>query len=477
MIPKRILENASLKELYWFMLDNRLSRRVLFSVIRRRLFKELVEVNVDNRPRRVQELKHAYFMALLHGFDRALERGYISKHVTGRLLDTVLDGIIVNESKRDASFGHGPLLLVVSPTGRCNLKCRGCYSESGSKHQNSLTFEVFDRIVREKTELWDSHLNVVSGGEPFMWRDGARGLLELAEQHPGDFFMVYTNGTLITDELAERMGELGTVSPAISLEGFERETDERRGRGVYKKILTAFENLRKHGVPFGVSVTPTRENWDVITSDEFIDFCFEQQGAVYCWSFQYMPIGSRPEPNLMLTPEQRFELLRRTHHLIYDKKVLFADFWNSGIASYGCISAGRADGHFHIDWNGDITPCVFVPYAVDNIYSIYERGGNLDTVQEAPFFKKIQAWQNDYGFRQEAEHVQNWLCPCPMRDHFNTLRRAAIDTGARPINEAAAGALSDPEYRQAMEASARRYRELSASTWEDQFADLPAPKK
>jgi MoaA/NifB/PqqE/SkfB family radical SAM enzyme len=273
------------------------------------------------------------------------------------------------------------------------------------------------------------------------------------------------------------MGELGTVSPAISLEGFETETDARRGKGVYKKILQAFESLRRHGVPFGVSVTPTRENWDVITSDEFIDFCFEQEGAVYCWSFQYMPIGSSPELDLMLTPEQRFELLKRTHHLIFDKQVLFADFWNSGIASYGCISAGRADGHFHIDWNGDITPCVFVPYAVDNIYSIYDRGGNLESIQEAPFFKRIQSWQDEYGFKQSAEGVHNWLCPCPMRDHFSTLRQAALETGARPLNRAAADALSNPGYQRALEAYADRYKQMSAPVWDDQFAERTVSKK
>ncbi len=36
--------------------------------------------------------------------------------------------------------------------------------------------------------------------------------------------------------------------------------------------------------------------------------------------------------------------------------------------SGGCISAGRPGGYFHLDWDGNISPCVFAPYAVDNIY-------------------------------------------------------------------------------------------------------------
>ena len=87
MIPHAIRESASFRVLYCFMLDNRLSRRALFSVLGRRLRRELVVENVEHRPRGVQELKHAYTMALLHGFDRAMTRGHVSKRVAERLLE------------------------------------------------------------------------------------------------------------------------------------------------------------------------------------------------------------------------------------------------------------------------------------------------------------------------------------------------------------------------------------------------------
>jgi MoaA/NifB/PqqE/SkfB family radical SAM enzyme len=474
MISRRILESASIKELYRFMIENRISRKALFGIVSKRLRRSLVDENIDNRPRRVQELKHAYMMALFHGFDRAMTRGHVSRSVTERLLETVLENIIINERRLGKSYDHNPLLLVVSPTGRCNITCTGCYAAGDSPGRTGdLEFDLFDRIIREKRELWDSHLTIVSGGEPFLWRDGDRGLLDLVEKHPTEFFQPYTNGTLITEDVAKRMGELGNITPAISLEGFEEETDARRGTGVFRKILAAFGYLRKHGVPFGVSVTPTARNWDVVTSDRFIDFCFDEQGAVYAWSFQYMPIGGRPDPALMIPPEDRLEMLRRTNRMIFEKKILFADFWNSGIASYGCISAGRPGGHYYIDWNGDVMPCVFVPYAVDNIRDVYERGGDLNTLRDAPFFRKIRDWQDELGFKQPAEKVCNWLRPCPMRDHFDVVRRAARETGARPINEAAAEALNDPDYIRTMVDYAERYAELSDPVWEERFAEPP----
>ena len=472
MIVSKIIESASIRELYRLMIENRLSRKALFGMVSRRLYQELVIENADDRPPHVQELKHAYMMALFHGFDRAMTRGHISRRVTERLLDTVLENVIVN-GKKPAATGEHPLLLVVSPTGRCNISCRGCYAASDSANRGSLRFETFDRILTDKRDLWDSHLTIVSGGEPFLWEDEGRGLLDLVERHPTEFFMPYTNGTLITDEVAKRMAELGNISPAVSLEGFEEETDDRRGAGMFRKILGAFEILRRHGVPFGVSVTPTRRNWETVTSDRFIDFCFDGQGAVYAWSFQYMPIGREPDLDLMLTAENRLEMLRRTNRLVREKKVLFADFWNSGIASYGCISAGRPGGHFYINWNGDVMPCVFIPYAVDNIYDVYERGDNLNTLRETAFFRKIRKWQDDFGFAQPAEKVQNWLSPCPMRDHFDVLRKAALETGARPINDEAAHALADPSFVESMAKCAKEYEKLSSPVWDEEFSHSP----
>lgn len=473
MIPETILKKASIRELYRFTIENRISRKALFAIVSARLRRELVEENAEGRPRRVQELKHAYMMALFHGFDRAMTRGYVSRNVTERLLDVVLENIIVREETPDEIERECPMLVIVSPTGACNLRCTGCYAAADAQGRGSLEFEIFDRIVREKRALWNSRLTVVSGGEPFLWRDGGLGLLDLAAKHPSEFFLVYTNGALITEDVARRMGELGNVTPAVSLEGFEAETDERRGPGTFATILAVFERMRRHGVPFGVSVTPTSRNWDVVTSDRFIDFCFEEQGAVYCWSFQYLPIGRAPDMSLVVPPGARLEMLRRTHHIIRDRKVLYADFWNSGVVSYGCISAGRRGGHFHIDWNGDVAPCVFIPFAVDNIHDVYERGGTLETVRQAPFFRKIREWQDEVGYKRPAKEAANWLLPCPMRDHFDVLRRAAVETGARPMNEAAAQALADPAYGREMLRVAAAYEALSEPVWRNELAESP----
>ncbi len=359
MKAETILKNGSFQEIIRLMINRRYIRNRARKVIESRAYKTIVVENPANRPARVQEEKYLYVVAMLRGAERAIDRGLVSGQVINRLIEVFLNNIILGSRERPGlSDGRhedkAPLFTLISPTGKCNLRCTGCYAESDPGNHASLDFKTFDRILTEKRELWGSHFTVISGGEPFLWRDGPLGLLDIVEKHPSDMFMVYTNATLITDEAARRMGELGNITPAISVEGFAEETDERRGKGVHAKILKAFENLRNNGVPFGISATPTRNNWETITSDRFIDFYFEQEGSAYGWLFQYMPIGRGQSLDLVVPPRQRIEMLRRVQRIVREREIFLADFWNNGVLSNGCISAGRPGGYLYIDWNGDI---------------------------------------------------------------------------------------------------------------------------
>jgi MoaA/NifB/PqqE/SkfB family radical SAM enzyme len=55
---------------------------------------------------------------------------------------------------------------------------------------------------------------------------------------------------------------------------------------------------------------------------------------------------------------------RSTFHS--NRHIFIADFWNSATATNGCLAAGRAGGYFHVNWNGDVSPCVFFPYSPIN---------------------------------------------------------------------------------------------------------------
>jgi MoaA/NifB/PqqE/SkfB family radical SAM enzyme len=336
---------------------------------------------------------------------------------------------------------------------RCNLRCRGCYSSEYRK-ESEMSFETLMRVINEAKEM-GIHFVVVSGGEPYVRKD----LLDLYEAQDEVYFLSFTNATLIDDRLADRLAELGNVLPCISVEGYKKETDERRAPGVYEKVLGAMERLRDRGVLFGFSATATRQNNELIVSDEFVDF-YASKGCFIGWYFQYMPIGRSPNFDLVPTPEQRNNRRIRLNDLRERKSILLADFWNDGPLVGGCIAGARE--YFHVNSKGDVEPCVFTHFASDNVHET-----SLSEALGSPLFRAIRR-------RQPYHH--NHLRPCMIIDHPNILRAVVKEGGARPTHPGAEDILTGNIARD-IDRNAVEYGEIADREWERmrasccQFAD------
>lgn len=451
-------------------------RGMILKKTAKKIFELFVEINPLKRPRKVQEDKYLVTRNLLYAVDKALKNKNISPRVRKGLLRVLLGNIFLEgkDELRKFEEEHGfepPGFLTISPGGACNLHCDQCYAGNLTRPKNKLEFDLVDRIISDKTRYWGSFFTVISGGEPFMWKSQGKDILDLAEKHDNNYILIFTNGTLIDKKRAERMAELGNVTPAISIEGFEEETDRRRGKGVYNRILRAMENLREVGVPFGISLTATRDNAELLLSDEFIDFYFNQQGTIYGWIFQYMPIGCKFTLDLLITPEQRLNMYLRERELIEKHKLFVADFWNSGSISDGCLCAGRAGGYFYIDWNGNVMPCVFTPYSTQNIKEIYQNGGNINTVLDTPFFKAVRKWQTDYGYMQPSHLVGNEIVPCPIRDHHRKFYQIVKEHQANPINPEAAEALESENFVEGLCQYGQKVAELTDHIWDKEYLE------
>ncbi len=443
----------------------------------KRLYDFFVNQNTDKNPQKVQEMRCLAISNLLHALDRACEEGRLSDGVRRGLIRIFVGQVITGESERMRPFRdeygfEPPSFLTISPTQKCNLQCKGCYAMSSSANQATLSYDVFCRILHDKRQQWGSHLTVISGGEPLLYKSNGKGLFDVIKEFDDCYFLMYTNGTLINDEAAARMAELGNVSPAISVEGWEQDTDARRGKGVFRQIERAMDSLRKHGVAFGVSITATRHNAEAVLSDRFIDYLFGEKGVVYAWIFQYMPIGRSSALDMMITPEQRQWMLKRESELIFGKKLFLIDFWNGGPLSVGCISAGRAGGYFYIDWNGNISPCVFFPYSIDNIYDVYKSNRSLSSLLTAPLFESIRSWQKDYRGNGSGKRTQNLFAPCPIRDHYAFARDAICRFEAKPMDEAAAHSIEDQEYHAGMIEYGRKTADLLNPIWEEEIYSI-----
>ncbi|HID93088.1 MAG TPA: radical SAM protein [bacterium (Candidatus Stahlbacteria)] len=448
-------------------------RRFLLKNVERKLYDDLIKANPDNRPLKVQEDKYYMGRALIHSIGKAFDKGYISKEATKGLIRVFLGNVFFGGFYKRRNFieKHGfkpPMFITISPTRACNLRCEGCYA-GGGEEGNKLEFDVFDRIIEDAKTLWGTNFFVISGGEPLIYRSQGKTFVDLTRKHSDCFFLMYTNGTLINKKMAKDLADLGNITPAISIEGFKKETDERRGKGVWEKTQAAMQNLRNEGVPFGISFTLTKYNADMVVSDEFLDFYFEKQGAIYGWIFHYMPIGRDYNLDLLPTPEQRVALIRKEWEIVKRRKIFFPDFWNSGTSSDGCICAARGGGYFYIDWNGDVMPCVFIHYSTHNINEVYKSGGNLDTIINSELFKLIRRWQSDYAYEQPPNKVGNLLRQCPVRDHYGELYKILRKTNARPTNEYARKALEDQEYREGLIQYGKEIEKLTKDWWKKEY--------
>ena len=171
----------------------------------------------------------------------------------------------------------------------------------------------------------------------------------------------------------------------ISLEGFQESTDQRRGTGVFGRILESFAYLREFKVPFGTSITVTRHNLEEVTSFEFLDSLIAQ-GVLMNYYFMYIPVDGSGDFSLMLSPEQRDFLRSRLRAIRDNIPLLVIDFWNDGPYVRGCIAGGKR--YFHINARGDMEPCVFTHFATDNI-----KDTTILEALKSPLFEDIRARQ------------------------------------------------------------------------------------
>lgn len=344
----------------------------------------------------VAKLRESFACSMVGDFILRIARAINYRARKKLALTLIADGFILRESKRQEYLKQGkfvPTTVLISPTMRCNLRCRGCYAGNYSQ-KDDLPYEVVDRVVNEAEEIGVAFITIL-GGEPFIWP----GLMKLFASHPNMYFQVFTNSTLINEKLAKELSRLGNVILMLSIEGFKEETDRRREVGVYDKILKAMDILRKVKVPFGYSVAVSRENEPVIASEKFVDLMIEK-GALIGWLFLYMPVGKNPDLSLMPTPEQRKHLLTFDNFVRQKKSIFIVDFWNDAPFVGGCI-AGKH--YIHITSDGWAEPCIFSHIAQDNI-----KEKTILEAMNSSFFQEL---------RRRQPYNENLYLPCAWIDN------------------------------------------------------------
>ncbi|WP_372776436.1 radical SAM/SPASM domain-containing protein [Mangrovibacterium sp.] len=252
-----------------------------------------------------------------------------------------------------------PAFHFISVTDDCNLNCQGCWV-MGKKKNNRMAPEQLDRIISE-TKARGSYFFGILGGEPLLYKP----LFDIFRKHSDCYFQLFSNGTLLTQELAEELRQCANVTPLISFEGDEQVADIRRGgTDVYQRTQHAIDHATQAGLVTGVAISVCKSNMQMALSPEFIQGLINR-GVVYLWYYIYRPAGENASLELCL---DRQEINQLRQHLVDARtnyNLLIIDAYWDGDGNGLCPAASGLS--HHINASGYIEPCPVIQFATDHV--------------------------------------------------------------------------------------------------------------
>ncbi|MEX0568804.1 MAG: radical SAM protein, partial [Candidatus Njordarchaeota archaeon] len=338
-----------------------------------------------------------------HYLDRILEEFDVEKEELIQVLSsTYAKKVIANLIKGFKLFGirtpftsGAPILVVWDFTYRCNLRCKHCYANAGTNF-SEMTKEEKLRALDILVDAGVAML-ALSGGEPLLGV-GFWDVLNTAHDY-GLYLSIATNGTLITEEVAERLAKSGLEYAQVSLDSPDPEFhDTFRGvPGAWSRAIKGIRNLKKYGIMVEISMTITKQNYRSIP--RMIEFVRDSLKADLFMAFNFVPTGRGK--NIIswdLSPEKRWEALTFLSSTLYNgfaaastapqyaivafeygQKIgenpkiaghfytidMRSNRFGSMLEFLGGCGAGRV--YLALEPNGDIYPCVFLRKKIGNI--------------------------------------------------------------------------------------------------------------
>ncbi len=237
-------------------------------------------------------------------------------------------------------------------------------------------------------------------------------------------FLIFTNGTSISEKDFKILKRTSNVAVIVSIEGDSILTDSRRGKGVYDRAMRTLKRLGRGGVVTGIAVTVTRANYEYWTNPKKIDEMIKLGVRVGLFT-EYIPSSFDSEieedgitinnDKALIMGEKERELFRSQILKYREKKRIYLihspgdeDFYG------GCVSAGR--GFAHITPKGDLTPCPVSNIATHNLSYSSVRDGLASQL-----FKEIR--DNEHILETEGT-------PCALFGHPEEVGELVKSVGA-----------------------------------------------
>jgi MoaA/NifB/PqqE/SkfB family radical SAM enzyme len=272
-----------------------------------------------------------------------------------------------------------PPFLYISIINSCNLRCQGCWVDVAAKQQ-TIDLAAMSRTISQSKEMGNSFFGIL-GGEPFMHPD----VLDIFAAHPDCYFQVFTNGQLITPDIARRLRQIGNVTPLVSIEGTEIISDQRRGRPeVYARSMDGLQNCLNNKLLTGVCTSLCQTNIDDLLTERWVDKLISMR-VMYLWYHTYRPVGPVMHAELALTPAQQLRARRFVVEMRAKKPIGIIDAYYDDRGQALCPAATGFTHHIS-PW-GDIEPCPIVQFAKE---SIHDERPLRETFQQSSFLRDFR---------------------------------------------------------------------------------------
>jgi len=157
-------------------------------------------------------------------------------------------------------FKKTPYSVRLLLTDKCNLNCSICLRDASNKNsKEELNTEEWLKFFERLKDLRVFNISL-SGGEIFLKNDLFVLLKKLRENRMHRITLL-TNGTLISEEIANQLNEINIKLVSISVDGLEEKHDQIRGAGAFQKTIRGIQCLLAAGIRPTISFTPTRDNY------------------------------------------------------------------------------------------------------------------------------------------------------------------------------------------------------------------------
>ncbi len=276
---------------------------------------------------------------------------------------------------------HALRRLYLEPTSGCNLKCQTCIRNTWNEHFGSMSFELFIRICQQLKELPFLQSVMLAGfGEP-LYHPEVVEMVRRLKQAARVSVEITTNGTLLNEQLSERLLEAGLDRLWVSFDGTsETSFDDIRRGASFRLVLKNVQQLRElatkmnRPLAIGISFVVMRDNIEDIKNIEelirevgadqvlmsnVLPYTEEMERkmlcllALTCETFANLP--GKPKISL---PRLDINYLTKEpiYHLLKGYQNLF--MINNAISAPTRSCRFIKDGTTFVRWDGKVSPCM-----------------------------------------------------------------------------------------------------------------------